>query len=544
VGLRIVTYWTGFMFWDAPYYIQMGRGLADGTNFVLPWGDPFSPAHDGFVPEPSHHFSPLYSSYLAGFYAVFGYSLEVTRIASILLSVLFLVVLYMTSRDLMGRDKALIVTAVFSLDPTLIITTRDLMPETLIIILFVLTIWAIIRGIDDDRYMVIAALCAAGGYLSKSSVGYLFIVAGVGGFAWRFAYIRWGVFKRKYYLAAIAIFLGIVAAWSLRNILTFGWFNWQTSPYLESALGNVLHELGDFSAAFVATVPFFVAIILMYGSFWLPWARRSLKRIREARTSALWLAVGLVLAISLWFSAALAIYEGSGILSHSAMRIRYLVIAFPPLMWAVMDEVELPPLGHVLGLRSIRALFREMRTNLVSLRTRRRRAASIAVLVSVGALLPLASQSYLVVSAFLIGGALSLLLTDPRKVLAVMLAVCFLLSLELATETVDNPQIALSEDLDHRLEQGQTVALDGSDIELGYLYVRMHSFDFNMTEYAENETVDFIISYKLERDYPGYSLVKVYNYRDSPGIIKRITFGLVPSSTSKGMGDVALWERS
>ncbi len=543
IVLRALTYWGGFLFWDSPYYIQMGRSFADGANFVLPWGDPFSPAGNGYVPGPSHHFSPLYPMYLGFLFTALGYSLELTRVATIVLSVLFLVVMFCTSRDLLGADKALALTAVFALDPVMILSTRDLMPEPLIMIIFVLTIWAIVRAIKDDRYMVVAALCAAGGYLTKASVGYLFIVAGAGGFAWRFYYLRWDVFRRRYYMAAIVIFLAIVGAWSLRNISTFGWPSWQTSPYLEDALGHALRNLGDFLVALAVTAPVFVALLLTYGAYWLPWLRRSLSRVREERRSALWLAVGLVFVITLWFSAALAIYEGSDLAVHSAVRFRYLVIAFPPLMWAAMDEVELPSLDVTLRLRGVASTLREAGATLRSLGRWPRRTAAIVVVLAMGVSLLLVSSEYLVVSGMLLGGAFALLLEDPRKVLAVMLAAFLLVGAELATERVAVPEVALAREMTGLVGPGQIVAIDGSEVDIGYLYVGLERFDFDMVSYEEGSEPDLIISYHLDKEYPGYRLVDVYDHGEYPGMVKRLSMGLLPGSEMRETPTVALWQR-
>ncbi len=543
IVLRALTYWGDFLFWDSPYYIQMGRSFAEGNNFVLPWGDPFSPAGDGYVPRPSHHYSPLYPMYLGSLFAAFGYSEELTRVATIVLSCLFLVVMFWTSRDLMGVDKALALTAVFALDPVMIMSTRDLMPEPLIMVLFVLTIWAIVRAIKEDKYMVVAALCAAGGYLTKASVGYLFILAGAGGFVWRFYYLRWDVFRRKYYMAAIVIFLGIVGAWSLRNITTFGWPSWQTSPYLEDALGHALRNLGDFLVALAVTAPVFVALLLTYAAYWLPWLRRSLSKVREERTSALWLAVGLVFVITLWFSAALAIYEGSDLAVHSALRLRYLVIAFPPLMWAAMDEVQLPSLDVALRLRGVASTLREAAATLRSLGRRPRRAAAFVVVLAMGVSLLLVDSAYLVVSAMLLGGAFALLLEDPRKVLVVMLAAFLIVGVELATERVAIPEVALAGDMNGLVGPGQTVAMDGGEVDIGYLYVGLETFDFYMVSYEDGSQPDLIISYHLDKEYPGYRLVDVYDHGEYPGMVKRLSMGLLPDSEARETPTVALWQR-
>ncbi len=189
VLLRIVTFWSGYNYGDTPFYVQMGKSIAQGGNFILPWGDPFMRGSGPWIPAPSHHFSPLYPMILGLFFAAFGYSYELARAVGIGLSVVFLMVIFATTKNLMGRSKALVITALFSVDPNLILATRDMMPENLLMTFFALTIWAIVRAIKDDRYMVIAALSAGAGYLTKSSVGYLFILAGIGGFLWRFVFV-------------------------------------------------------------------------------------------------------------------------------------------------------------------------------------------------------------------------------------------------------------------------------------------------------------------------------------------------------------------
>jgi 4-amino-4-deoxy-L-arabinose transferase-like glycosyltransferase len=543
IVLRVVTFWSGYMFWDAPYYVQMGKSFANGENLLLPWGNPFL-SGEAFVEGPSHHFSPLFPMYLGTFYAAFGYSPGLTRALSILLSCIFLLVIYLTSKDLLSKDKALVITAMFSLDPHLIMTTRDIMPENMILIFFVLTIWAIVRAIKDDRYMILAALFAGASYLTKSSVGYLFIIAGVGGFAWRFYYIKWEVFKRKWYLTAIAIFLGLVAAWSWRNIKAFGWFNWQTSPYLDEALMVTVRQPADFLKALLISIPFFVAIVLMYAAYWLPWARKSLRKVRTERTSAMWLAVGLVIVISLWFSAALAIFEGTDLWTHSFLRVRYMVLAFPPLLWAVMDEIGDLRLDRPIRAGSVGRFFKDMGKVLRSLNRRRSRAAAIGIAMVGGVLLLMVDPVYMLMAVMLFGGGLGLLFLDPRKVLVVMLVFFLVPAVEMSTQRAVVAEVELAKDLDRLVQEGQTVYLDGSNIDIGYMYVGLDDIDFDMTNEDVAGGGDLIISYDLGAQYPGYNLVKVYDDKVTVGVVKGVAYKALGRDTTVSEPKVALWERA
>src|SRR5207247_2887141 len=78
--------------------------------------------------------------------------------------------------------------------------------ENLITLLFVVTVAAILKSLDRPRWILVAGVAAGLAYLTKSSVGPFFLVAGLAGFSWRFRFVRWAVFRDRAYLAAIGIF--------------------------------------------------------------------------------------------------------------------------------------------------------------------------------------------------------------------------------------------------------------------------------------------------------------------------------------------------
>ncbi len=57
--------------------------------------------------------------------------------------------------------------------------------EALVAMLFVLTVWAILKSLKRTRYIVWAGLFAGLGFLAKASLGYFFF-AGLAGLLWRF----------------------------------------------------------------------------------------------------------------------------------------------------------------------------------------------------------------------------------------------------------------------------------------------------------------------------------------------------------------------
>jgi len=214
--------------------------------------------------------------------------------------------------------------------------------------------WAIVRSLKDDRYIVLAGLFAALAYLSRASVGYFFVVAGAGGFLWRFYYRRWKLFTNYWYMLAIAIFLGIAVAWAVRNVLLFGWVQqhvtlfggswyvnvplWETSSYTRWVQNYAMERPGDWRLALLAKVPLFVAFLAWYAIPFLPESWRATKRIREEETSALWLSVFLVWAIAWAIASMFWVFEKSSL--YWLDNHRYVVIGLLPLAWLILREAR------------------------------------------------------------------------------------------------------------------------------------------------------------------------------------------------------------
>lgn len=232
VVLRIATLWRGEVLWDGAVYAYMGWSFSETGEFVLPLASSMF-AED--APLYYRHFPPLYPAYLAVFYTLAGFSLEVTKTAAIAASLLLLAVAYLTTRDLFGRRKALYALALVALDPIYLAGTWMTYSESLVGILFVLTMWAILKSLRRESYILLAGLFAGLGFLARSHIGYFFAIAGIAGIAWRFYHVRWRFLRDGWYLAAIGLFVGIVGAWSYRNVLRYGWPHWETSWYVSYA---------------------------------------------------------------------------------------------------------------------------------------------------------------------------------------------------------------------------------------------------------------------------------------------------------------------
>jgi len=333
VLVRVSTFWTYQIGFDANVYAVTAEAISRGS-LEMPWGAVYS--LEG-TPAPSHHYPPLYPAYLAGFYAVFGVSAATTQVASIVASLALLVVVYACTRDLYDADRALATTAVLALYPVLIKTTGEAYSENLVLVTFTLTMWSILRSLEEPRYIVPAGLFAGLGYLTKSSMGYFFFLAGAAGFCWRLYWMGRELFEDRHYWAAVGVFGTIVAAWAGRNWIVHG--TWQTSEHLAAAYHHALAHPG----AYVASLPVVFLFLLGLGYLvqmgvlpWFPWLS-GIPVLEDEHDSGLWLAIGLPLVLTAFVYTALWIYED--FFYHGAVR--YLAPALIPLCWLVLRHVDL-----------------------------------------------------------------------------------------------------------------------------------------------------------------------------------------------------------
>ncbi|MEA3202794.1 MAG: hypothetical protein QOI63_460, partial [Thermoplasmata archaeon] len=172
VFLRVASYWWTPLAVDAFSYGVMGESFLRHGTFTMPWGDV-----DTFrtAAVPSHHYPPLYPVYLAGFYKLLGFSQSSTHVAAIVSSLAALFVTWLCTRDLYGQRKALVVVAVVAVSPILVQNTGQGYSENLVLLLFVATLWAILKSLEKPWYILPAGILAGLGYLTKSSMGYFFV---------------------------------------------------------------------------------------------------------------------------------------------------------------------------------------------------------------------------------------------------------------------------------------------------------------------------------------------------------------------------------
>ena len=512
VVLRILAAFQGEPDFDSSHDVAMANTFASGNEFLLPYGSFYQTRADPngltwiFEPVPSQHFAPMWPVLLATGYGIVGFSLAATMASSLIVSVLAISIAFLITRDLMGSEKAWVVAAAVSLDFLLIQMTAVARSENLLVITYMATIWAILRGLKDDRYMVLAGLLAGVSYLTKSSVGYLFLLAGSLGFLWRFYYMRSGVFRNRYYLAAIALFLTVVGAWGLRNILAFGWPHWETSPYANAALAYAVARPLEFFPLMGVKAVLYLLYCATVAFFFAPQIIRATRHWKDEDANAHLLAIGLPILFGIIFAAAFAIVEPWEPLWWED-NLRYVNIAIVPMLWFALRRERLPlewqpRLGRPVVPQLLRSLWKSLPVRIPLLLAAA--FAFFAIDHMVGIVLAI--------------GALILPKSPEIKPAAV---VCFVLALGLAsvnsaTSIHRSAEYNAGRFLAELTEDGDVVALAGS-VNPYFLYPYLADRHVRFVQWNASES-DFLLSTE-PGNYSGYGLIAVFNGTRSPGFV-------------------------
>ena len=335
IGLRVLAITQFSVSADAGEYAALARSIFDGHGMWLPRGEGWE--LDLWTPGPSHHYPPAYPVFLAPFIAAIGYTPVAVQIAALVAGLALLGVFFVATRDLFGREKAVWFSALLALDPVLITTTGSGYSENLLALLFVVTVAAILKSLKEPKWLLVAGLAAGIAYLTKSSVGPFFLIAGIAGFAWRFRFVRWDLLKDRAYLAGIGIFAASAGGWAIRNVYWF-WDGspaglltaWQTSAWFSMATGSAFSQPADYLWILAVRLPFFAALFLLVAG---PWWReiRGLPLLRDEASSALGLAAGLTYVLAWLISGVYWVFERGPILWADLTR--YVVVANPVVWW-------------------------------------------------------------------------------------------------------------------------------------------------------------------------------------------------------------------
>jgi len=332
---------------DGWVYQQMAQSFLVNHEFII----------DGNY---THHFGPVYPLYLAAFYVFLPPHLG-SQVAAELSFILAILVVFFITRKMYGTTPALVTTGLVATIPSFIFATSRNYSEPFILLLYTLTMYFILESLkpQKENRIILAGLTAALGYLTKSSFGYFFIIAGLSGFLWRFYYMRWRVFKNKNYLLAVVVFFALLLVWTGRNLYRFWDGSFldffaavQPSDYMYRATFYTFTV--NFGGFFIETLIFALFLgffMLAYSWLFAENLKKSLNRIREERLSCLLVAVMLTLVIGLVTTSMYFIFENSWMptfwVSYFPQQqvryflynlVRYCFIAIIPLSWLAYES--------------------------------------------------------------------------------------------------------------------------------------------------------------------------------------------------------------
>ena len=533
VGLRISSAFLISVGFDANHYLVMGESFSRTGEFLVPWGDPGSP---GLVPSFSHHMSPLWPMILGATFALFGYSIGLAKAVSFFTSLFVLPVTYTATRDLYGNSTALATTTVIALLPELILDVGRVYSENLTMIFFVLTIWAILKSLRDRRFMLLGGLFAGLVYLSRASAGYFFLVAGLAGLAWRFRYMRFGVFRDRSYLGAIGIFGGIVLAWSLRNVARFGFPHWETDAYLSSYTIQAFANPAGYGQMLLLTVILFIVFLVSLGAFFGPEIVKSLRLIRREEESGLWLGIVLVPLVAAFIAAVFATFEIGGQSVLSIDRIRYVIYAFFPLLLVGLRRIEIRSLLE-------RGPEGDSQKDL-RLRLKKPTSLQMAATLICAVSLAFSALAFLLwLIPLLVLGLLAVYVADSKTRLLLLVAALLLVSVEVGTSstiTAEGQSVQFILGLDVRA----VVAFEGGSDLYYNLSVYVIQTSLELTDFMNSSRAEFVISSSSGLVISGMSPVATFYDRASQGVVQTTLFSLIGRSTTDLSSPVTVYQRA
>ncbi|HYI21784.1 MAG TPA: glycosyltransferase family 39 protein [Candidatus Limnocylindrales bacterium] len=295
---------------------------------------------------PAHHFAPGLALIEGGFFLLLGNEVLAVVVPLLLISWLAVGAMWWTTRNLFGTDAALLAAAAVSLEWTgILFGTWKGFSENLVVIALTLTLWAVLRGLRDDRFMLAAGVFAAVGYLSKASMGPFFLIAGFAGLAWRLLYRGRSVLLNGWYWAAIGIFAIPVVVWGLRNISLF-WDGtpagllgaWQTSEVVGRMVETAIAQPAELAVGLGGKLPILAIGLLLPFLPLLPRLAAAVanRRWRAEDALGLWMTVGLIFFLGWLFAAMFWVSEDTSLLWADPLR--YVMAAQVPLLWLILRE--------------------------------------------------------------------------------------------------------------------------------------------------------------------------------------------------------------
>lgn len=515
--LRFFALGTRIPMYDGTAYMAVGHAFSEYHSFLSPWGY-FTDSGTNLAHST---LAPLFPAYLGFFYMLFGFSLKVTQIASFIISILCLITLYLTTKNLFGHLEGLIVTAIFAFDKTLIFATADASGENLLVIVFALLTWSLLKSLNDRRHILLVFIFTGMFYMLKSHALNLIIMAMP-----IVLYIIWYHFiYEKMHLLKVTKYLLITGFVIIGSLLSYSYF-----------MSNITIEILGLSlnpTMMLLKLPWTILLISIVSVYWLPELKRSLDKLDRGDYNLLWLMI-IFYSLMIWIMTSWiggdAIFAKGNVYEEG--HIRYVLPIFVPILWLVLKETNFRKFESMLSPEKHK--FMEIRKTFVAtdilnslkkyvemlIQDKNRLITIISIFIIT---IAVKLQLYNWLAIYILFGAISLMMFNPRKRLFVMLFAFLLLGLDATTHVLYPPYANAANDLNLLIQDGDIIAIDDGGLDVMYPYA-LYPFLYDHTSppvnYYEAGHANYILSYTNER-YDGYELIGEYYWSGHSGIISQ-----------------------
>lgn len=493
---RIATFWTSIITGssnDGILYALLGEGLIKNQDFVLPWDTVESS-------NAIYGVTLTYPLYLAFFYKIFGFTISTIKLAAIILSILLLVVVFLTSKDLFGKQKALFITAVISLNDQLIISTGQNYSENMLIIFFTLMIWSMIKSFSNEKYIPLAAFFAGLTYVSKTNIGLPLIVLSIILFIiYRFYFIKFKIFSFNYIGAGIIFFSFVIS----RNFL----MQKNLARYNEST--NLSFFLTDHGIKeFILQVPLHLILFLIIIIFLIPEFKSSINKINEFN-SLLWL---LIIGVSIPILIH-ATGRQTGLATIPSASARYFTLAYIPLLWLLTKHIDFDRLNNE-------------KENIII----RKKWIFPLILIS-GAVFLLINLWW---GILLVIGTLAVFTGNLQQRITLLLIALLIVS---TTAIIPNEGHEYSIELQDAMNEFKGIVHDGDDVaiknyrnaplQITSAYIYLSEKNLIIKDYNNGTYTKYILSQtKEDENFSNYELIGKYEDENQVNLRKKIYFKL------------------
>lgn len=550
VMFRIIAAYSNDILYDGPIYAGYADAIVRHGEIYLDWGQLY-PFGENNPADHSQWYPPLFPMYLALWIAPFGFTPFVLKTANVTLSLITLAAVFYTTRDLYDRRKALAATAVMAAHPVLLLTTSYGFSENIVVLTYIAAVWAVLRGFKDQKYLVLGGFLAGLCYLSRANVGYLFVLIGAVGLAWRFYYDRWSLFKNRYYIGAVAAFAAVFLSWTLRNISHFGPGGWETNPLITEMMWDVVTHpavgawgiLNQALSTIILFLPFFI--------FFTPEWAAGLRRWREEYFSSLLIATILPFVVTAVFM--VGYYTWFVVHNAPAAEIwlgavRYLVITAVPMLWFAFAAAKFTRREERVWWDEGKGektdpWYSRLRVNgkeraVTLLGTWQFKAVVVVAVLAFAVSVASAPTMPLnfVYGLFILAGLVTVLfVSSARRRVTTMIAVLLAVSILIAADPVTYGHVKACQSLNEMMDENDTLALDTTlgNVSWGTIYALypyLEHRDEPPVYYEEGVNTSFILTWwppeppeghtaddNLNKTYPGYTYLGAYETEHALG---------------------------